>query len=258
MEQLYLFGKKFKFEKMKKNVGLIGKGKWGSLIKSKLSKLAHLKFVLGKNKNFVNFIKKSDLDWVFIATPNSTHYQIVKKCLELKINVFCEKPLSTNLDEAKQLFRIAKKNKVKLYVSDIYSFQKRKIKKITLNNKIKRTKIVYGKDNEFLYRFMYHDISILYNHINDKKLKYFTYNQNKKRKISYLTIEFKDKTNFLFEYHLKSRLKKHYINNINFISKDDVLKKMLNSVLYKKMDIRLNNIKTLYILKFLSFLKNRI
>ena len=57
MEQLYLFGKKFKFEKMKKNVGLIGKGKWGSLIKSKLSKLAHLKFVLGKNKNFVNFIK---------------------------------------------------------------------------------------------------------------------------------------------------------------------------------------------------------
>ena len=122
---IYL-AKKFKFEKMKKNVGLIGKGKWGSLIKSKLSKLAHLKFVLGKNKNFVNFIKKNDLDWVFIATPNSTHYQIVKKCLELKINVFCEKPLSTNLNEAKQLFRIAKKNKVKLYVSDIYSFQKKK------------------------------------------------------------------------------------------------------------------------------------
>ena len=115
---------------MKKNVGLIGKGKWGSLIKSKLSKLAHLKFVLGKNKDFVNFIKKNDLDWIFIATPNSTHYQIVKKCLELKINVFCEKPLSTNLDEAEQLFRIAKKNKVKLYVSDIYSFQNKKIKKL--------------------------------------------------------------------------------------------------------------------------------
>ena len=32
----------------------------------------HLSLFLGKNKNFVNFIKKSDLDWVFIATPNST------------------------------------------------------------------------------------------------------------------------------------------------------------------------------------------
>ena len=226
--------------------------------KIKIIQTCAFKICSWKNKDFVNFIKKSDLDWIFIATPNSTHYQIVKKCLELKINVFCEKPLSTNLDEAEQLFRIAKKNKVKLYVSDIYSFQNKKIKKIILNNKIKKTKTVKGMDYEFLYRFMYHDISILYNHINDKKLKYFTYNQNKKRKISYLTIEFKDKTNFLFEYHLKSRLKKHYINNINFISKDDVLKKMLNSVLYKKMDIRLNNIKSLYILKFLSFLKNRI
>lgn len=258
MEQLYLFSKKFKFEKMKKNVGLIGKGKWGSLIKSKLSKLAHLKFVLGKNKDFVNFIKKNDLDWIFIATPNSTHYQIVKKCLEFKINVFCEKPLSTNLDEAEQLFKIAKKNKVKLYVSDIYSFQNKKIKKIILNNKIKRTKNVKGKDHEFLYRFMYHDISILYNHILHKKLKYFTFNQNKKKKLFYLSIEFEDSTNFLFEYHLKSRLKKHYINDINFISKDDVLKKMLNSVLYKKMDIRLNNKKSLYIVKFLSFFKNKI
>ena len=80
---------------------------------------------------------------------------------------------------------------------------------------------------------MYHDISILYNHIQNKKLKYFTFNQNKK-KLSYLTIKFKDSTNFLFEYHLKTRLKKHYINNINFISKDDVLKKMLNSVFTKK------------------------
>ena len=139
-----------------------------------------------ENKNFVNFIKKSDLDWIFIATPNSTHYQIVKKCLELKINVFCEKPLSTNLDEAEQLFRIAKKNKVKLYVSDIYSFQNKKIKKIILNNKIKRTKNVKGKDYEFLYRFMYHDISILYNHILHKKLKYFTFNQNKKKIISFI------------------------------------------------------------------------
>ena len=63
----------------------------------------------------------------------------------------------------------------------IFIHFKIKNKKIILNNKIKRTKNVKGKDYEFLYRFMYHDISILYNHILHKKLKYFTFNQNKKK-----------------------------------------------------------------------------
>ena len=43
---------------MKKKVGLIGKGKWGSLIKSKLSTIANLEFVFGQNKNLYNLVKK--------------------------------------------------------------------------------------------------------------------------------------------------------------------------------------------------------
>ena len=42
---------------MKLNVGLIGKGKWGSILKSKLFEIANLKFVLGKNKNYLDFIR---------------------------------------------------------------------------------------------------------------------------------------------------------------------------------------------------------
>jgi hypothetical protein len=243
---------------MKKKVGLIGKGKWGSLIKSKLSTLANLEFVFGKNKNFYNLIKKKDLDWIFIATPNSTHYKIVKNCLNLKVNVFCEKPLVTNLKKAKHLFQIAKKNKVKLYVSDVYFFHKKKVNKVFFHNKIERSKNVIGKDNEFLYRFMYHDISLLYRHIKNKKIESIKFNQNKKKKLFCLDIKFKDSTNFIFEYHLKSRIKKHHINNTNFITKDDALKKMINSVLYKKIDLRFNNSKALFILNFLSFLRNKL
>ncbi len=243
---------------MKKKVGLIGRGNWGSLIKSKLSDLADLKFVSGKNENYLDLIKKNKVDWIFIVTPNSTHYQIVKKCLGQKLNVFCEKPLTIKFDKAKKLFEIAKKNKVKLYVSDIYSFKKKRVSKIFLNNKIKRSKNIFGKDNEFLNRFMYHDISLLYKHIYKKKIDSFRFNQNKKKKINYLNLKFTDQTNFIFEYHLKNRTKKHYINNINFNDKDDALKKMLNSVLYKKIDMRFNNSKALYILKFLNYFRSKI
>ena len=239
---------------MKKKVGLIGKGKWGTKIKSKLTKLASLKFVSGRKKNYFDLIKKNDLDWIFVATPNSTHYQIVKNCLNSKLNVFCEKPLTENLKKAKELFKIAKKNKVKLYVSDVYLFHKKKINKIFSDNKIIREKKIKGKDNEFFFRFMYHDISLLYNKIKNKKIKTIKFDQNKKEKKSYININFKDKTNFLFEYNLKSRIKRHTINDINFITKDDALSKMINSLLYKKIDIRLNNSKALFILKFLTFL----
>merc|ERR1711991_10294 len=146
-------------------------------IRSKLSKLASVKFVSGRKKNYFELIKKNELDWIFIATPNSTHYQIVKKCLNSNLNVFCEKPITENFKKAKELFEIAKKNKVNLYVSDVYAFHKKKINKIFLYNKIKREKNIKGKDNEFFFRFMYHDISLLYNHIKDKKLRSIKFNQ---------------------------------------------------------------------------------
>ena len=94
---------------MRVNVGLIGKGKWGRILKLKLTDIANLKFVSGKKNNYLNLITNNHLDWVFVATPNSTHFKIVKNCLNLGINVFCEKPISTNYLEAKKLFQIAKK-----------------------------------------------------------------------------------------------------------------------------------------------------
>ena len=63
---------------MKLNVGLIGKGQWGKKIESKLLILANLCFVCGSKDNFLKEIKKKKIKWVFIATPNNTHYSIVK------------------------------------------------------------------------------------------------------------------------------------------------------------------------------------
>ena len=52
------------------NVGLIGKGKWGSKLKSKLLEKSNLKFICGKKNNYIKLIKKNNINWVFIATPN--------------------------------------------------------------------------------------------------------------------------------------------------------------------------------------------
>ena len=53
---------------------------------------------------------------------------------------FVKNQLRKILKKQKELFKIAKKNKVNLYVSDVYAFHK-KINKIFSYNKIKREKI---------------------------------------------------------------------------------------------------------------------
>jgi predicted dehydrogenase len=98
---------------MKTDVGLIGNGIWGSKIKSNLIKIANLKFVCNSSKNYLNEIKKNKVKWVFIATPNKTHYEIVKNCLNKGINVYCEKPLCLSHLKAKKLVELSKKKKIK-------------------------------------------------------------------------------------------------------------------------------------------------
>ena len=243
---------------MKIDVGLIGKGKWGLKLKSKLIKNSNLKFVCGKKTNYSKLITKNNIKWVFIATPNNTHYEIVKKCLNLKVNVYCEKPLTESFLNSKNLFNLADKNKVKLFVSDVYSFHAKKINKLKLNNIIYRSKKVAGKNAEFLNRFMYHDISILYKLIKKRKIKSLQFNENSKKKLIDLKIKFKNYKQISFKYNLNSKRKKHYINNINLLTKKDILKKMIYSVIYKKNNIKNNNEKALFILKFINLIKRRI
>ena len=240
------------------NVGLIGKGRWGSKLKSKLIKKSNLKFICGKETNYSKLIKQNNINWVFIATPNKTHYQIVKKCLNLKVNVFCEKPLTESLLSSKNLFKIANKNKVKLFVSDVYSFHNKKINKLKSKNIVYRSKQVKGKDTEFLNRFMYHDVSILYKFINKTKIKSLQFHKNKKKKLINLNIVFNNYKQILFKYNLSSKQKKHSINNINFLTKKDILKEMLYTVIYKKNNIKNNNEKALFVLKFINLIKRKI
>ena len=101
--------------------GLIGYGQWGKKLHNSLSKITDLQFVCSSSDDYREYLNKAD--WIIIATPNKTHYSIVKECLLLGKNVFCEKPLTPNLKEASELYSIADKYCVKLYVSDIQNFR---------------------------------------------------------------------------------------------------------------------------------------
>ncbi len=58
--------------------------------------------------NLERFLK--DVDAVYIASPHGTHSEYVRKALESKKHVLCEKPLAFSKVEATELYDLAKRN----------------------------------------------------------------------------------------------------------------------------------------------------
>lgn len=55
-------------------------------------------------------LNDSNVDLVYIATANPSHYELIKRCLEHGKHVICEKPMVASVVEVEQLFRFAKEN----------------------------------------------------------------------------------------------------------------------------------------------------
>ncbi len=58
-----------------------------------------------------SFLSTADIEAVYIATPHTLHYQQAKSCLEKGIAVLCEKPMTINEDQAKDLIATSKECK---------------------------------------------------------------------------------------------------------------------------------------------------
>lgn len=57
--------------------------------------------------SFDRLLNDNSIDCVYIASPNSLHYEQSKKCLLAGKNVLCEKPATVTADELKELYEIA-------------------------------------------------------------------------------------------------------------------------------------------------------
>ena len=76
-----------------------------------------------KLKNIVEPIDEI-VQWVYISTPISTHFELTKKYLELNKHVICEKPLTNNFSKTEELFEIAKNKGLRLYEVSMYKYHK--------------------------------------------------------------------------------------------------------------------------------------
>jgi virulence factor len=54
-----------------------------------------------------DLISKARPDAAFVLTPKDTHAEIVTELLQAGIHTFCEKPMATNLDDARQMTELA-------------------------------------------------------------------------------------------------------------------------------------------------------
>lgn len=60
------------------------------------------------------------IDYALIVTPNHVHFDPSMKCIEAGIPVFCEKPLTLNVEEAEQLVAAVKKKQVPFALAHTY------------------------------------------------------------------------------------------------------------------------------------------
>ena len=67
-----------------------------------------------KSLSVSNLLKDKEIEIILNLTPPKSHYQIAKKALLNGKHVYSEKPLAINLEDGKELLKIAKKNKLYL------------------------------------------------------------------------------------------------------------------------------------------------
>jgi len=67
--------------------------------------------------------RSSDVDAVFVATPNACHLRDVLIAIENRKPVLCEKPMAINADECRQMIEAARREKVLLGVAQVFRFE---------------------------------------------------------------------------------------------------------------------------------------
>jgi len=173
------------------NVGLIGYGYWGPNLARNFNLNPDMNLVsicdfapdrlkkastLYPQTNMVDtvddFYKKNHLDAVAIATPVSAHYQLAKQALLAGMHVWLEKPMTDNVDHARELNDLALKGNQTLLLDHtfVYTGAVRKIKALIDEGELGQlmyydsTRVNLGlfqQDVDVIWDLAPHDISIL-------------------------------------------------------------------------------------------------
>lgn len=184
--------------KNKVSIGLIGCGYWGKNLMRNFFQLGVLKMVSDINSStskevkdisehidfttdYLDILRNDDISAVVIATPAKTHFKIVQKALNHEKHVFVEKPLCLNLKDGRKLVKLSKEKKLNLMVGHLLLYHPAFIsmKKSIEKGLIGKIRYIYSnrlalgklrKEEDVLWSFAPHDISMITNLINENLL----------------------------------------------------------------------------------------
>lgn len=170
-------------------IALIGAGYWGKNHLRVFNQLAVLKTVCDLNEKILEDRKKEypelrfttdisevledrEIKAVVIATPAIAHYELAKKALERGKDVFVEKPLALNLEDGRELVKLAEEKNLILMVGHLLHYHPAVIELKSMIDKGELGEIRYvcsnrlnlGKlrqEENVLWSFAPHDISII-------------------------------------------------------------------------------------------------
>lgn len=237
-------------------IALIGFGKWGKVLFKNLKIITNQLTIL-KKKDLNNVNQK--FDWAIVSTQDQYHYKIVKKYLESGINVFCEKPITRNKFQTKELYKISEKKKVNLIENQYYFYFSRKFKFYNKNqNTIFRQK--KGKKikiHEIIYRLTYHDLLLIYPYIKNKKLRKINFVEFKNNKLNFI-LHFDKKLLINFSYDLNKIKKKHIINKELLKTTNNILLRYIKNVFNKKINYKENKLRSLFIINMLNIIEKKL
>lgn len=243
------------------NTLLIGNGYWGQIVKKKLQSMTNLVYVANSKDNIDSILENYDVDYVFVCTPTNTHYEIVKKCIKHKKNVFCEKPFTGVFELANELFDLATKNNVKLFVDNIFLYREEtlSLKKENIN-KIKFIWNKYEKEfKENLFNtLLYHDLYLLSELTDIEWCDFFCKVSDEKLlinlKINTIDVEFSYNRGTPCEKEKKIIIDQEIINYSNPLN--DPLSDLIELLRLNKIDFETNKITTLKTINFLNKIQN--
>lgn len=172
-------------------IAVIGAGYWGPNLVRNFSHLAgsEVRLVCDLDQGRLDHVKalypsvevtrdvddaigSSDVDAVCIATPVATHYTMAKDALAAGKHVLVEKPLTSSLEEARELVQLAKKQDRVLLVDHTFQYSPavEKVKEIVRGGDLGDVYYVsmsrlnlglFQKDINVVWDLAPHDVSIL-------------------------------------------------------------------------------------------------
>lgn len=251
-----------------KTVGVIGSGKFGQKIINKLKGLAQIIWVCNSRSSFQSFPLP---DWVFVVTPNETHFEMVHYFLSMKVHVFCEKPLCLSQVKAQELIDLAERQTCKLYISDVFNWRPElqvhahkilKEKSASISTKLVFSWKKYGDLSASLIdKFAYHHLLLLSTLMGELPITQIQLRSSFHPKRFKFSIVYGGQT-YYFHYDLQddqSILAQHQFLGKTVLPVDyDPLKQMIEAVLLEKVSFTQNHRRALWTLSLCEQIKQTI